>query len=279
MGLSLFGILISFQGRLLISNIQASLFYPLGFLFYLMPSDQAYGYTVVIHCLLGSVFMYSFMRTLSISRGGSLLSAFVFTFSGFFMGHLYAGHLTFIQNYIWIPLVFRYLHLFVHTRRLLFGLRSRIRPRDSDPGRVSADFILYYPGRPGFSLFPRSPLSESSPMGRRVEDGVWGGRRAARRVRACRVQVAPTLEFSRLSTRGEGLNYAMATYESLDPKELLAFLIPDIFGSAVDQTYWKSRDAWHFWESCGYVGILPCGLPLCGPESRLSGGCALFFSS
>jgi hypothetical protein len=74
------------------------------------------------------------------------------------------------------------------------------------------------------------------------------------------VQIAPTLEFSGLSTRGEGLDYAMATYESLDPKELLAFLIPDIFGNAVDQTYWKSRDIWHFWESCGYVGILPLWL-------------------
>ncbi len=106
----------------MIGNIQASLFYPLGFLFYLIPSEQAYGYTVMIHCLLGSVFMYSFMRATSVSKEGSLLSAFVFTFSGFFMGHLYAGHLTFVQNYIWIPLVLRCLYRFVQTGRLHFVL-------------------------------------------------------------------------------------------------------------------------------------------------------------
>ena len=148
-----------FSGTPLIGNIQASLFYPLGFLFYLMPSEQAYGYTVVMHCLLASVFMYSFMRTASVSRGGSLLSAFVFTFSGFFMGHLYAGHLTFIQNYIWIPLVFRYLLPVCPDRTSALRPRGRTRPGDSDPRRISADCILYDPGRPGVSLFPRNPFS------------------------------------------------------------------------------------------------------------------------
>ncbi len=52
----------------------------------------------------------------------------------------------------------------------------------------------------------------------------------------------------------------MATYESLHPKEILAFLLPDVFGNPVDGTYWRGREFWHFWESCGYVGILPLGL-------------------
>ena len=249
-----------FSGTPLISNIQASLFYPLGFLFYLMPSDQAYGYTVVMHCLLGSVFMYSFMRTVSISRGGSLLSAFVFTFSGFFMGHLYAGHLTFIQNYIWIPLVFRYLYLFVHTRGLPFALAAGLVQGIQILGGFPQISFYTILGGLGFLCF-HGVLSlrvrrwgEASRMALGAVVVLLAGFGLAA------VQVAPTLEFSRLSTRGEGLNYAMATYESLDPKELLSFLIPDIFGSAVDQTYWKSRDVWHFWESCAYVGILPLWL-------------------
>ncbi len=249
-----------FSGTPLISNIQASLFYPLGFLFYLIPSDQAYGYTVVMHCLLASVFMYSFMRTASVSRGGSLLSAFVFTFSGFFMGHLYAGHLTFIQNYIWIPLVFRYLYLFVQTGRVRFalvaGLVQGIQILGGFP-QISFYTIL---GGLGFLCFQGS----LSLKARRWEDA---SRTALGMVIVLlagfglsAVQIAPTLEFAKLSTRGEGLNYAMATYESLHPKELLSFLIPDIFGNAVDQTYWRSRDVWHFWESCGYMGMLPLWL-------------------
>lgn len=249
-----------FSGTPLIANIQASLFYPLGFLFYLMPSEQAYGYTVVMHCLLASVFMYSFMRTASVSRGGSLLSAFVFTFSGFFMGHLYAGHLTFIQNYIWIPLVFRYLLLFVRTGRLLFALVAGLVQGIQILGGFPQIAFYTILGGLGFLCFQGS----LSLKARRWEDA---SRTALGMVIVLlagfglsAVQIAPTLEFAKLSTRGEGLNYAMATYESLHPKELLSFLIPDIFGNAVDQTYWRSRDVWHFWESCGYVGMLPLWL-------------------
>jgi hypothetical protein len=233
-----------------------------------MPSDQAYGYTVVMHCLLASVFMYSFMRTASVSRGGCLLSAFVFAFSGFFMGHLYAGHLTFIQNYIWIPLVYRYLFMFVQTRRLLFavgaGLVQGIQILGGFP-QIAFYTIL---GGVGFLCFQGS-LSLKARRWRealRTALGIVIVLLAGFGLSA--VEVAPTLEFAKLSTRGEGLNYAMATYESLHPKELLSFLIPDIFGNAVDQTYWKSRDIWHFWESCGYVGMLPLFLAFVRTEEQ-----------
>jgi len=246
-----------FSGTPLISNIQASLFYPLGFLFYLMPSDRAYGYTVVMHCLLASAFMYSFMRTASVSRGGSLLSSFVFTFSGFFMGHLYAGHLTFIQNYIWIPLVFRYLYQFVQSGRLFFALVA---------GLVLGIQILGgFPQIAFYTILASSlfvllvgshPVGEGRKIGPLRLGGGWflfmllGFSLAA-------VQVLPTYEFTKLSTRGGGISYVMATYDSLHPKEIFAFLLPDIFGNPVDGTYWRSREFWHFWESCGYVGILP----------------------
>jgi hypothetical protein len=46
-----------FSGTPLIGNIQAAIFYPLGFLFYLIPTQQAYGYTIMLHCALGAIFM------------------------------------------------------------------------------------------------------------------------------------------------------------------------------------------------------------------------------
>jgi len=175
------------------------------------------------------------------------------------MGHLYAGHLTFIQNYIWIPLFFA-----VSTG--LFRPDVCTSPwwpgsfKDSDPGRLSADFLLH---RFGFLLVcafcGAYPVSEGRKVGPLRLGGGWllfvllGFSLSA-------VQVFPTHEFSALSPRGGGVGYEMATYESLHPQEILAFLLPDIFGNPVDGTYWRSRDFWHFWESCGYVGILPLGL-------------------
>jgi hypothetical protein len=246
-----------FSGTPLIGNIQASLFYPLGFLFYLLPSDQAYGYTVVMHCFLASFFMYSFMRTAAVSKAASLLSALIFTFSGFFMGHLYAGHLTFIQNYIWIPLIFRYLYRLVQTRRLFFaiaaGLVQGIQILGGFP-QIAFYTILAGAAFLGFHAFY---LLKARCRGDAMRVALGMGIVWLIGYGLSAVQVAPTAEFAKLSTRGEGLNYAMATYESLHPKELLAFLVPDLFGSAVDQTYWRSRDFWHFWESCGYLGMVP----------------------
>ena len=104
-----------FSGIPFVTNIQASMFYPLGFLYYVLPPESAYTYSTILHCILGSVFMYAFMRTVPVSPAGSILSAVIFIFNGFFMGHLYAGHLTFVQTYIWIPIIFLFLYRFIQT--------------------------------------------------------------------------------------------------------------------------------------------------------------------
>ncbi len=246
-----------FSGTPLIGNIQASLFYPLGFLFYVLPSDQAYGYTVMLHCVLASVFMYSFMRTAAVSKAGSLLSALVFTFSGFFMGHLYAGHLTFIQNYIWIPLIFRYLYLLVQTQRLSFAVAAGLIQGIQILGGFPQIAFYTILGGAGFLSFHGLLFLKARCWGGALRAGVGMGIVWLIGDGLSAVQLLPTAEFAKLSTRGEGLSYAMATYESLHPKELLAFLVPELFGNAVDQTYWRSRDFWHFWESCGYLGMVP----------------------
>ena len=67
-----------FSGTPFIANIQASMFYPLGFLYYLIPTETAYLYTTVFHCVVGTVFMYMFMRALSVSKSGAFLSGFIF---------------------------------------------------------------------------------------------------------------------------------------------------------------------------------------------------------
>ena len=246
-----------FSGVPFVTNLQASMFYPLGFLYYLFPPESAYVYSTILHCILGIVFMYAFMRTISISRGGSVVSAFVFAFNGFFMGHIYAGHLSFVQNYIWIPILYLFLYRFVRTRHfreaVIAGLFLGIQILGGFP-QIAFYSIL---GILFFGLFYGIPdiAVAKKKEGFKVCLGLIvilcvGFALAA-------VQILPSMEFTRLSTRGGGVDYAFATYESLHPKEMLAFLLPNIFGNVVDQTYWRSQEIWHFWESCGYVGILP----------------------
>ncbi|RJR40746.1 MAG: hypothetical protein C4576_19445 [Desulfobacteraceae bacterium] len=266
-----------FSGTPMVSNIQASMFYPPGILYYLLPTELAYGYSTVLHCLSGSLFMFAFMRTIGVTRAGSVFGAVVFSLNGYFMGHLYAGHLTFVQTYIWIPLIFLFLNRFVESRRpaaaVCGGLFLGIQILGGFPQvafyTLTASFL--------FVLFHAVIRARSGLQGiRRLGAGfliflLIGSSLAA-------VQLLPTIEFSGLSTRSGGVSYAMATYDSLHPKELLAFLIPEIFGNAVDGTYWRSVETHHFWESCGYVGILPLFLLFTGGKDGISGKIQQFFS-
>ena len=81
----------------------------------------------------------------------------------------------------------------------------------------------------------------------------------------------PTLEFLSHSTRAGGVSYEFATYDSLHPKEMIGFLIPDIFGSVIDNTYWLYEEKWHSWETCAYTGIIPLFLIIFGvKDSKFS---------
>jgi len=246
-----------FSGSPFISNIQVSFFYPIGILYYILRPETAYLYSTLLHCLLGSVFMALFLRSLGVNKTGCLVSAIIFSYNGYFLGHLYAGHLSFVQNYIWLPLIFLLLIKFQQSLNLKYTIIS---------GIVLGIQILG--GFPQIAFYTIIAIILFFIYNISVDFNTtnWG--------HICKtliglfiiliigfslsaIQLFPTYEFTQLSTRGGGINYDFATYESLHPKEILAFILPDIFGSAVDGTYWRSHEFWHFWESCGYIGILP----------------------
>jgi len=257
-----------FSGTPLISNIQASLFYPLGFLFYLMPSEQAYGYTVLMHCTLGCIFMYLFVRAISISASGSFFSSIVFVFNGFLMGHLYAGHLTLLQNYIWIPLVFLFLHRLVNEGDILYAIGAGITLGIQILGGFPQ--LAFYTILAGAAFTALLCVLEARKRAYRRLLKLGAGFAVTLLIGFlfAAVQILPTMEFTGLSTRGAGVSYFFATLDSLHPKEMLSFLIPDIFGNPMDGTYWRSNALWHFWETCGYVGILPLFLIFVKEERR-----------
>lgn len=266
-----------FSGTPFIANIQASMFYPLGILYYLLPPETAYVYSTVIHCMLGCSFMYFFVRSLRVSALGATISALIFTYNGFFMAHLYAGHLSFVQNYIWIPLLF------------MLQFKS-FQEGGSVRWTVAAGLVLglqILGGFPQIAFYTIVALTlhgvyrfaVAASMGR-IREGTAAMGRVLMTVvigfSLAAVQVLPTAEFTTLSTRAEGIPYAFATDDSLHPWELLSFLLPDLFGNIVDGTYWRSAEGWHFWESCGYVGTFPL-LLLLVPRGEGSGRAELGF--
>ncbi|MBW1744061.1 MAG: YfhO family protein, partial [Deltaproteobacteria bacterium] len=249
-----------FSGTPLITNIQASVFYPLDFLFYMLPTGVAYGYTIILHLILGSVFMYVFVRSLSVNKMGALLSAAIFAYNGFLMAHLYAGHLTLVHSYIWTPLIFLFLHKFLHSAfpkyAILAGLFLGIQILGGFP-QIGFYTIL---GALLYTLYSvcLGPQRKSGQYVARAAIGMG----AILVIGFClaALQLLPTYEFMQLSTRAGGTSYEFATLDSFSPRNFITFLIPDLYGVPANKTFWVSDDSWAFWEHCGYTGI--CALVL-----------------
>lgn len=249
-----------FSGTPFIANIQASMFYPLDFLFYMVPTQYAYGYTVILHYILGSVFMYVFVRSLSINTMGALLSAVIFTYNGFLMAHLYAGHLTLIHSYVWIPLIFFYLNNFLNTphpkHAILAGLFLGMQILGGFP-QIAFYTIL---GVLLYALYSTCFTTQRQ-RGQYITRAALGiGTILTIGFCLAALQLLPTFEFMQLSTRAGGTSYEFATLDSFPPKNFITLLLPDLYGIPANKTFWVSGSSWAFWEYCGYVGI--CALVL-----------------
>lgn len=246
-----------FSGTPFIANIQASLFYPLGLLYYLIPTESAYLYSTILHSILGAIFMYLFMRSLGVSIWASFLSGFIFIFNGYFMAHLYAGHLSFVQNYIWIPLIFLFLFRFGQSVNLKHAVAAGLLLGIQILGGFPQIAFYTILAIMAYILFYATDRVREKEWRNAIRAGI--GLVLILCVGFClaAVQVLPTLEFSALSGRAGGVSYEFATSDSLNVTDLLSFLIPDFFGNVVDNTYWQGPKIWRFWETCGYVGILP----------------------
>ena len=244
-----------FSGTPFIANIQASMFYPLGLLYYLIPTETAYLYSTVLHCIIGTIFMYMFMRSLSVSKSGAFLSGFIFIFNGYFMAHLYAGHLSFVQTYVWIPLIFLFFVRFTQSSCFRYvitaGLILGIQILGGFPQLVFytilAAILFFF-----YSCCTRIKIDGAQYLSKMA---VAAGMFVLIGFSIAAIQLLPTYEFTQLSTRAEGVGYQFATMDSLPPRNLLTFFFPLLFGSPADGTFWISGATWEFWEYCGYVGI------------------------
>lgn len=73
----------NFSGNTHLGVYHSSVFHPLGFLFFLLPQIDAWSLIVILQPFLSGIFMYLFLREISLSRRSSLFGGVVFAFSGF----------------------------------------------------------------------------------------------------------------------------------------------------------------------------------------------------
>jgi len=260
------------------AHFESTIFYPLGFLFWLIAPDRAYGYSMFLHFVLAGVFTYGLVRSLNIGRAGSFVAGAVYTCNGFVMALLYIGHMCPIWSYIWLPAVLYCLNRAVSSRTLYFSA--------SIAGLLWGIQILAGAPQDAFYTFLASMLF----LATRMQIGrAW--RLCAVKLLAiaslffvigagvAAMQTIPAFEFINESVRAGLDTYDMVTMASYPPQGIITALIPHFFGSYAEGTYWVSNVPWSIPQQNLYVGILPLVLLSCIAYRRSANKRIILFAS
>ena len=88
------------NGAPLAANLQTGAFYPLNFLYLLLPTEFAMGYTAILHVILAGLFMYAYLRTMELSMLAALIGALAFEMNGFLIAR--AGFFSVTATVPWL---------------------------------------------------------------------------------------------------------------------------------------------------------------------------------
>jgi hypothetical protein len=274
----------SFGGAPFIHDIQVGIFYPPNFLLYLLPVEYVgagMSWLVVAHLIVASWCAYGYARSHGMGRAGAFVTGMGFAFAGRWLLHILAAGHTITLGLAWFPLVLLCMERAISRRSLAWATGA------------GASFALIVLGtQPQWTLYAGVLLAFWT-LGTALEEAGYlegGDTKSARRTAVAlarwfgygawaaflaaalaAVQLLPTLEAARYSTRSAGV----------EPGDVLAggmrtllFLI----GPAVTDEPFNLR-----WEDRGGFTLLWLAAAVFaawygGKRLRFQGGvCALLF--
>ena len=278
-------------GAPVVGNVQNATFYPLSILFYIMPTDGAFGFIFLADTLLAGWFAYLFVRSFGLSRGAGLAGAITYMFSGIWTPKLFPGHIMHYNNLPWIILGLYLVRKVVLSARdgkwsagLFFALLLAISQAIQFLGGhtqfwVYSTFFLVVFGL--FEIFCGFVMGGSL---RTVAGGVLIFAALAVCAALVMIQLLPAIEFAgQVLDEGKRPAGYRASGIFISAEGVMA-LVPRYYGSAEQNSYWGYDLPW---EVSPYVGILPLILALGAPfivRNRYvwyfcaAGICALLFS-
>lgn len=115
----------NFCGFPLLSNPQASIFYPVTLIFGLLFSTvTAYNLSLLLHYSLAGIFLYLFLNEYKLNKLASFTAGLIFMFSGAMITH--KSHPTMLYTIVWVPLILLFLEKYRKSKRFEFVLISSV---------------------------------------------------------------------------------------------------------------------------------------------------------
>ena len=99
----------SFAGNTLLGTYQTAVFFPLSFLFFLLPQIDAWSIIVILSPIFCSIFSYLFLREIDINKRGSFFGALAFGFCGMMIVWWEEMFMS-VYSTLTLPLIFYAIH-------------------------------------------------------------------------------------------------------------------------------------------------------------------------
>lgn len=237
----------SFAGTPLLGNWQSAAFYPLNIIMVLFGMVWGWSLQVMLGPLLALLFMYVFLRELTLPKLSAIFGSVVFAFAGFntiFLEYSYPVH-----SGLWLPLLLLCIKRWLRTGKSWYLLAiSGIIAIMIFAGFYQAILyslaiaVLFAAARTATNRNYRSIARQLT-----ILLGFFGlgfGLAA--------IQLLPVLELFGWSIRNLDNNIVQYNYGLLPLKSIVTFIAPDFYGNPTTGNFW----GFLYHETAGYFGVI-----------------------
>lgn len=95
----------NFSGTPFIAHPNINIFYPINWLFIVLPINQSFAFYILVHMIVAGSTMYWLLRRYS-DKWGATAGALIYALGGYFAARIYGGHPEYIDTASWFPLAF-----------------------------------------------------------------------------------------------------------------------------------------------------------------------------
>ncbi len=219
-----------------------------------VPMPLAFNISLALSFLIAGIFTYLFLRSIGLSRIPSLFAAITFSYSGFFVTQI--SHFVVVQTLSFLPLGLYLVEVFIQKKKvfllpllsIVFGLQ--ILAGFYQIVLYSLIFIFTY------SIFRIFYISEAGTRKWGLLLGICAAVIGSFALSA--IQLLPSWELTQISNRKGGVDFEEIKRFPYQFKHLITFIWPYLLGDPRVGSYPRFSQNWGiFWESTGFVGILP----------------------
>lgn len=227
----------NFSGSPHLANIQSFTFYPLNFVFLVMPLIDAWSLLIVMQFFLGMLFFYLFLKKVGISTYAAILASMSFVLSSFFLFNSLINIID--HSLIWTPLV-----LYAAE-----SLRQKFKARYLAVSTF-AFFAILLGGNTQSAVYAIIlSLAYSFFIVRKSSIFIFASLIAA--LLLASFQILPMFEL--YTNAPLGIHHPQFDKFLMPYKNLVTFLSPDFFGNRATNNFWSDV----FGDGTPHIGVIP----------------------